>query len=159
MNSISFKKLELSLILSIFLVCFRQGCQTIQPSKTPMEMASETIVTPEPKLILGSGDTLDIKFFNNPELNENQAIRPDGKISLQLIGEVMANGKSPEELKEHLVKLYTPQLRKPDVTVIVRTLANRRVYVGGHVKTPGLLELRPQMTALEAIIQAGGVDC
>src|SRR4030042_6230584 len=158
MNYISLKKSELSLFLSIFLCFFLQGCQTIQPSKTPLEMASETIVTPEPKLILAPGDTLDFKFFNNPELNENQTIRPDGKISLQLIGEIMATAKSPEELRELLVKLYTPQLRRPEVTVIVRTLANRRVYVGGHVTHPGLLELKPQMTALEAIIPAGGVE-
>ena len=130
------------------------GCQTVQPAKTPLQMASE----PEPVVILGPGDVLDVKFFHTPELNETQTIRPDGKISLQLIGEVSVKGKSPDQLKQELVKAYTGQLKVPEVTVIIRSLINRRVYVGGDVNRPGIVEMPARITALEAIMQAGGFD-
>ena len=134
------------------------GCQTVQPAKTPQEMSSEIAYAPEPKLTLGAGDVLDFKFFYNPELNDSQTVRFDGKITLQLIGEVMAQGKAPLELQEEISKLYASQLRRPEATVIVRSLANRRVYVGGFVRTPGLIEMKTRLTALEAIMQAGGFD-
>jgi polysaccharide export outer membrane protein len=130
------------------------GCATIEPAKTPPELASQ----PTPKLTLAPGDVLDIKFYYAPELNESQAVRPDGKIFLQLIGEVDVLGKTPGDLKEELVKSYAGQLRKPEVAVIVRSLSNRRVYVGGDVLRPGLIDIPHPITALEAIMQAGGFD-
>jgi polysaccharide export outer membrane protein len=145
-------------IVAALLMLFAAGCQTAKPAKTPLEMSSEVGSAAEPKLILGTGDVLDFKFFYNPELNDNQTVRPDGKITLQLIGEVMARGKAPLELQEEITKLYASQLRRPEATVIVRSLANRRVYVGGFVRNPMLIEMRTRMTALEAIIQAGGFD-
>jgi len=111
-----------------------------------------------PKVTLGPGDGVDIKFFYNPELNDSQTVRPDGKIALQLVGEVTAQGKTPAELRDELKNLYAPQLKNPEVVVIVRALVDRRVYVGGEVKTPGLLPLPGRLTALEAIMQAGGFD-
>ena len=152
-------KLEFFMSIAIFMtfaLILVSGCQTVQPAKTPQEMSSEIASAPEPKLSLGPGDVLDFKFFYNPELNDSQTVRFDGKISLQLIGEVMAQGKSPLELQEEISKLYASQLRRPEATVIVRSLANRRVYVGGFVRTPGLIEMRTRLTALEAIMQAGG---
>ena len=130
------------------------GCATIEPAKTPPEMASP----PSPKLTLAPGDVLDIKFYYAPELNESQAVRPDGKIFLQLIGEVDVRGKTPGELKDELAGAYSTQLRKPEVAVIIRSLSNRRVYVGGDVLRPGLIDIPHPITALEAIMQAGGFD-
>lgn len=130
------------------------GCTSVKPAVMPQEM----ITHPEPRLALGPGDVLEIKFFNVPELNETQMIRPDGKITMQLLGEVPAQGKTPSQLQDELVRLYTPELRTPKLTVVVKSLANRRVYVGGHVQRPGLIEMPHPLTALEAIMQAGGFD-
>ena len=154
-------KLELFIGLAFFILFALipvSGCQTVQPAKTPQEMSTEIASAPEPKLILGPGDVLDFKFFYNPELNDNQTVRFDGKVTLQLIGEVMAQGKAPIELQEEISKLYASQLRRPEATVIVRSLANHRIYVGGFVRSPGLIAMKTRMTALEAIIQAGGFD-
>lgn len=130
------------------------GCATVQPAKTPQELASQ----PEPRLTLGPADVLEFKFFYTPELNDSQTVRPDGKISLQLIGEVDVKGKTPAELREDLVKAYTGQLRVPEVAVIVRSLSTRRVYVGGDVLRPGIIDMPRPITALEAIMQVGGFD-
>jgi polysaccharide export outer membrane protein len=146
----------LGIAVIFYAAIFVSGCAGL-PAKTAKEMAAPPS-GPEPKLLLGPGDILDFKFFYNPELNDSQTVRFDGKVTLQLIGEVMAQGKAPLELQEEISKLYASQLRRPEATVIVRSLANRRIYVGGFVRKPGLIEMKTRMTALEAIIEAGGFD-
>ena len=121
---------------------------TPQPSSAPEEV----------KVSLAPGDSIEVKFFYTPELNETQTVRPDGNIALLLAGEVRAEGKTPSELQEELVRRYSLHLRNPQVTVIVRSLEGRRVYVGGEVKTPGVIPMPGQLTAMEAIMQAGGFN-
>ena len=87
--------------------------------------------TPPHNYRLQVGDQLDIKFFFNPELNEAVAVRPDGRISLQLVGELMAAGSTVEELKALLKQRYAKELKNPEITVILRSFsanaeANRR---------------------------------
>jgi protein involved in polysaccharide export with SLBB domain len=107
---------------------------------------------------LAPGDVVEVKFFYTPDLNEIQTVRPDGKITLQLIGEIEVEKKSPTELQEELIKLYTPLLKTPEITVIVRSFYERHVFVGGQVMAPGIVEMPGTMTLLEAIMQAGGFN-
>lgn len=102
-------------------------------------------------------DTLDIKFFYNPELNEQIMVRPDGKISLQLIDEVVAAGKTPSELTSELKTLYANDLANPQLTVIVRSFAAHKVYVDGEVYKPGLIPLLGPMTVMQSIAYSGGL--
>ena len=102
------------------------------------------------------GDQLDIKLFFNPELNETILVRPDGKISLQLIDEVQAAGLTPAQLDTELTRLYSQELKRPSVTVIVRSFTGQRVYIGGEVTTPSLIPLTAGMTPLQAVMNAGG---
>jgi len=139
-----------------FLFILSIGCASTEPARVPMASASPR--DPDPAITLGAGDVLDVKFYYAPELNESQAVRPDGKIALQLIGEVEVQGKTPAQLREELVRFYKTQLRRPEVAVIVRSLHNRRVYVGGEVKTPSLIPMPGRLTALEAIMQVGGFN-
>ncbi len=103
------------------------------------------------------GDEIAVKFFYNPGLNEEMTVRPDGKISLQLIPEVSASGKTPAELSQTLKKQYATALRDPAVTVMVRTFSNQRVYLDGELRQPGMVNLIKPTTLLDAIAQAGGV--
>ena len=121
----------------------------IEPLK-PAETKKPYVYTIAP------GDQLDIKFFFNPELNETITVRPDGRISLQLIDEIQAAGLEPSELDKQLTELYSRELRKPVLTVIVRSFTRQRIYVGGEVTTPGLIVLPAGMTTLQAIFQSGG---
>ena len=105
-----------------------------------------------------AGDSIDVKFFYTPELNETQDVRPDGKIALQIIVEVTAVGKTPAQLRWLLEKLYDSHLKDPEISVVVRSFSNQLVYVGGQVMRPGTIEVSGQMTALEASMEAGGVD-
>jgi polysaccharide export outer membrane protein len=138
----------------IFLILTIAGCQTVKPSTQSEPAQPEPL--PVSSVILSPGDGIDFKFFHTPELNDTQTVRPDGKITLQLIGEVTVQGKTPEELRAELIKLYTPELRNPEIAVIIRSLSDRRVYVGGEVNKPGVVPMPGRLTALEAIIEAGG---
>jgi polysaccharide export outer membrane protein len=111
---------------------------------------------PPAPYVIQPNDQLDIKFFYNPELNETVTVRPDGKISLQLVDEIQAAGMQPAELDRHLTDLYAHELKKPVLTVIVRSFTGQRVYVGGEVNRAGLITLQPGLTALQAVIQSGG---
>jgi protein involved in polysaccharide export with SLBB domain len=113
---------------------------------------------PDARVILAPGDLVDVKFFYTPELNESQNIRPDGKITLQLAGEVMAAGLTPSQLQSDLENKYTGLIEKPSVAVIARTLYHRNVYIGGAVNTPGMIEMPGDLTALSAVIRAGGFN-
>jgi protein involved in polysaccharide export with SLBB domain len=106
--------------------------------------------------VIQPGDRLDVKFFYNSELNESVTVRPDGKISLQLVDEVQASGLTPSELDDILTKRYSGELKKPAITVIMRSFTGQRVYVGGEVNKQGIIDLTTGMTALQAVIDAGG---
>ena len=110
-----------------------------------------------PEYYIQPGDQLDIKFFYNPELNETVLVRPDGKISLQLIDDVQAAMITPAQLDRFLTKIYAKELKKPEITVIVRSFSGQRVYVGGEVNRQGIINLTAGMTALQAVFNAGGL--
>lgn len=103
------------------------------------------------------GDTLDIKFFYNPELNESVIVRPDGRISLQLAHDIVVAGLTPEKLNQLLVQKYQSEIRQPEITVIVRTFSAERVYVDGEVFRPGMITLASPITILQALSTAGGM--
>ena len=106
--------------------------------------------------IIQPGDLLEIKFFYNSEMNDGMTVRPDGRISMQLIGEVLAAGLSPGDLSNLLRMKYDKELKSPEVTVIVRSFGSR-VYVDGEVKRPGELELLRPLTVMQAIARAEGI--
>ncbi len=112
-----------------------------------------------PEVILGGGDVLNIRFPLTPELDETQTVRPDGIITLQYIGDVNVIGKTPSELKSELIELHVKanQIKNPDqIIVIVTSLYSQRVYIGGQVNNPGVINFSGRLTALEAIMEAGG---
>lgn len=105
---------------------------------------------------IGPGDELEINFFGAPELNLVQRVRPDGKISVRLFGDVQAAGKTPLDIQTELKELYATELQIKAITVVARTSA--AAYVTGAVIRPGRVELVRPMTALDAVMEAGGFD-
>jgi protein involved in polysaccharide export with SLBB domain len=132
------------------------GCASKNSNVKPIAPLPPSALQAPSVYTIQPGDELDIKFFFNPELNETVTVRPDGKISLQLIDEIHAADLEPLELDRQLTELYSRELRKPVLTVIVRSFTRQRVFVGGEVEQPGLIELPTGMTALQAVFQSGG---
>lgn len=122
----------------------------------------DTSTFPPPKInvpiTLSPGDTIEIKFKYWPELDEVQEIRPDGKISLQMVGDVSVSGLTPEALTNQLTLMYTGKIKEPEIAVIVRTLVNNVVYVGGEVKNPQMIPYKTTLSLLDAVISAGGFN-
>jgi protein involved in polysaccharide export with SLBB domain len=143
--SVAIHVLALSLLLS---ACVEMGIPEI-----PDEPA---VISPDSEFLIGRGDELSIKFFYTAELNEDITVRPDGKISLQLVGEIEAAGKTPEELSSLLKQQYSRVLSNPEVVVILRHSSSERAYVGGEVMQPKMVELDGRTTIADAVFAAGG---
>lgn len=131
-----------------------QGPQPPFAGASAPPMAASTPVGPRVYL-LQPGDSFEVKLFYSPELNETVVVRPDGKISLQLIGEVQAAGVAPVTLERDLRERYAKVLRDPVVAVVVKHFGPQRVFVAGEVRSPGEIPLQENMSALQAIARAG----
>lgn len=107
--------------------------------------------------VLQSGDDIEIKAYNIAELEQVVRIRPDGKISLLLLNDVQAAGYTTDRLGETLSAAFARHYRNPRISVIVRGFSSLSVYVGGEVVRPGLVPLRGNTTALQAVVEAGGL--
>jgi protein involved in polysaccharide export with SLBB domain len=109
-----------------------------------------------PPYLLGAGDLIEIKFTYNPELDTRAVIRPDGAISLAMVGDISSQGLTPTELAKEITARYAEFRAHPEAVVIVVEFAGQRVYVGGEVNGPSLLPLRGVLTGLQAVLNAGG---
>lgn len=132
------------------------GCAQTAPQNThPLAAAAPPPVLAE-KLRLAPGDEIGVDFFYHPELNQDLLVRPDGYISLPHAGEILAAGMQPDALSAVIQRDFADVLKQPDATVIVKSLASRKVYVGGQVSTPSVVKLLPGMSVSQAIVAAGG---
>lgn len=136
------------------LLALAVGCAS-RVAENPAPLPAATNPADQTYLI-EPGDELDIRFFYNPELNEEVTVRPDGSISLPLVGEVRAAGRSPRQVEQTLRDQYSRELRQTAITVIVKGFAGQRVYVDGEVGTPQMVNIMGNLTAMQAIASAGG---
>ena len=146
------RALSCSVFILLLWSCLAACSTTVEPARTAKEMAGD----PVPPLLLKAGDVIDVKFFFVPELDESQIVRPDGFVTLQLIGDVNVQGMRPADLQEELFNKYKAHLKKPNITVMVRRVNDGRVWVGGEVKRPGPVQMNGRMTVLEAVMDVGG---
>ena len=101
-------------------------------------------------------DVLEFLFFKNTELNQARTVGPDGSLSLQLIGTVQVAGRTIEDITDEVTKRYAKELVQPQVTVAVKEYSGLKIYVGGEVNQPGIQVYRGGLTALQAVVAAGG---
>ena len=133
------------------------GHVVVSPESCIAAATADAAADDENNYRIEPNDVLDIDFYLNSEFNDEQVVRPDGKISLRLVGEIQAKGRTPGELAEDLDKAYSHELYSPGVTVHVKSTPGRLVYVDGQVAHPGAFAMPPRMSALQAVTEAGGV--
>lgn len=114
-------------------------------------------VAEQPPYILGPADVVEIVVFGSPEVSRTVTVRPDGVISLPLVGEIEAAGLTPEQLRQKVTALVAAFVRQPRVTVIVREFRRIRVSVLGQVSHPGVFELAQGAAVLDALAAAAGL--
>jgi polysaccharide export outer membrane protein len=105
---------------------------------------------------LGAGDKLRIEVYKEPQLSQSLQVRPDGKITMPLIGDLPAVELTPIELRDRIADALREYVTNPVVTVIVVEALASNIYVMGEVAKPGPIPLQGPMTALQAIAVAGG---
>lgn len=106
--------------------------------------------------IIGPEDILLIQVWREPDFSGLHVVRPDGKITLPLIGEMQAGGLTPEKLGKGLVESLAKYLNNPDVDVSVQSVQSKKYFMDGEVNRPGEYKLVTPTTVLEALSHAGG---
>jgi polysaccharide biosynthesis/export protein len=117
-----------------------------------------TVAAPvDPKTyIIGPEDVLAIRVWREPELSQGVQVRPDGKITMQLVGELHAAGLTPAQLQAKVVEALSEYINKPEVTVSLHSVQSKKYYITGEVNRPGTFPLVVPVTILEALTNSGG---
>jgi polysaccharide export outer membrane protein len=110
----------------------------------------------QPEYRIGAGDKLQINVYKESDLSPALQVRPDGRITMPLVGDIAAAGQTPMQLQRRLSESLREYVANPVVTVMVTEVADRVVYVMGEVATPGAVPLKGSMTVLQALAMAGG---
>jgi len=142
-----------AVIAGIFLLAGCTGGQSLPP-------ASAQIAGPSPDYIIGPLDSIDIFVWRNPELSQTVPVRPDGRVSIPLIEDLQAAGKTPTQLARDIEGQLKKYLQDPIVTVIVQGFNgpyDRQVRIVGEAAHPQALPYRENMTLLDVMIAVGGL--
>jgi polysaccharide export outer membrane protein len=110
-----------------------------------------------PDYVIGPDDVLTIVFWREKDMSGEVAVRPDGKISLPLLNDVQAAGLTPEQLRVQLIEAAGKLIEEPTVTVVVKAINSRKVFVTGQVTKPGPYLLSAPTTVLQLLATAGGL--
>jgi polysaccharide biosynthesis/export protein len=126
----------------------------VRPDKA---VPTETALGPksDSDYVIGADDTLHISVWKEPDLSETLPVRPDGKISMPLLGDVAAAGMTPTALGDSITERLKKFIADPRVTVVVTAMNSRRIFVTGEVTHTGAMPLLPHMTVLQALAAAG----
>lgn len=149
------------LCLSLVLILILPGCATTGASTAgapPIDTAQTQAVD---AYRIGVDDQVQVAVWRNPELGITVPVRPDGMISVPLIGDVLAGGRTPPEVAKDIQDKLSAYVRDPQVAVILTQLRSHeylsRVRVTGAVRQPVSVPFRPGMTVLDAVLAAGGL--
>jgi polysaccharide biosynthesis/export protein len=143
------------LALSTAVPAWAQSKPATPAAPTASQQASE--VTPPPDYVIGAGDVLTVTYWRDKDMTGDYVVRPDGKITLPLINDVEAVGLTPDQLKERLLKASAKLFVDPSITVGLKEINSRKVYINGGVVKPGAYDLLSSMTVAQLISVAGSL--
>ncbi len=145
------KVIFITLILAFSLSAWSQA------PAAPQSPAQPKAATDDPAYVIGAEDTLSVTVWKEPDFsNTALPVRPDGRVSLPLLGDVQAAGRTPTQLSDEITTRLKKYIEEPRVTVVVTGMASRRVFILGEVNHPGPTGMSANMTVLQAISAAGG---
>jgi len=151
-------------MLGIAALCVAQAAKPIlTPAPEPAAPAAAPVATPsgppavDASYVIGPEDVLQVTVWKEPTLSGPVPVRPDGMISMVLLGDVKAAGLTPTQLSANLTTQYKKYIQDPLVTVLVQQVNSQRIFVVGEVGHVGAIALTPGMTPLQAIASAGGL--
>lgn len=124
----------------------------------PSAAAVPTAVALPSDYVIGPEDVIGVVFWRETEMSGDQVVRPDGMITLPLIGDIRAGGLRPDELRDQLTKAAGKYLTDPHVSVVARQINSRKVFITGQVATPGAYPLSGPRSVIQIIALAGGLS-
>ncbi|HXD30881.1 MAG TPA: polysaccharide biosynthesis/export family protein [Pyrinomonadaceae bacterium] len=130
---------------------------SISVTARAQEKAPALTVRTEDRYALTPGDVLDIQYRYTPEFNQTLTVQPDGYISLQIGGDLKVGGRTLQEVRGLILAKVRARLESPEVIVILKEFQKPYVVVAGEVNQPGKIELREKLTAIQAVLLAGGM--
>src|SRR5262245_3578051 len=146
----------------LLLLSLQIGCETLPPPPEATNADAGRFASIEGDYRIGVDDRVQVTVWRNPELSVTAPVRPDGKISVPIIGDVEAGGRTPAEVADIVKGRLSSYIRDPNVVVILTELRSHeflsRVRVTGAVRNPRSMPHRQGMTVLDAVLEAGGVN-
>lgn len=130
------------------------------PGEAPPTTATPAADARAPDYVIGPGDNLSVFVYRSPELSMAVPVRPDGRISLPLVADITAAGRTPVQLAREIEQQLREYVREPNVTVIVTGFVgptSRLVRIVGEAAQPRSIPFREGMTVLDALIESGGL--
>lgn len=144
----------------IWIIAVMAGCAVTGTGRLPEQGTGRAPLIEAYKIDVG--DQLNVNVWKNPELSASGPVRPDGKIAVPLVGDILAVGKTPEELAAEVESLLTDYIKEPNVTIVLTSLQGQsylsRILVTGAVSNTSYQPYHQGMTVLDAILGAGGVS-
>jgi polysaccharide export outer membrane protein len=132
------------------------GQKRIPQSESQTAEVPEATISTSGEYILGAEDVIEVLVWRNEALSRTVSIRPDGKISLPIIGDLQAAGLTATELRDSIKEHLQEYKETPEVSVIIREVNSLAVFIMGEVARPGKLQLRSETTLLQALSLSGG---
>lgn len=132
------------------------GCYSIKTSGPAPKFAA----TPDYRYVIGTGDSISVMVWRNPELSMNVPVRPDGRVTMPLVEDLLALGRTPTELARDIEKELSRYVRDPIVTVMVSGASgpfSEQIRIIGEAARPQALPYRQDMTILDVMIAVGGI--
>jgi polysaccharide export outer membrane protein len=165
MNMAAKNQMKIGIVILALAGTVLAQAQTVTDQHTPADPPTSTTANPpvtrgyaDKTYVIGDDDLLGINVWKEPALTTSIPVRSDGKISLPLIGEVQASGKTPTQLKNDITTRLHTYLSAPDVTVTVLQMNSQKFNILGRVTKPGSYSLSESTTVLDAIAAAGGLQ-
>lgn len=149
------------IVISFAVVLLANGAcaksqRTVSHSEHQTAEMQESTVSASGEYILGAEDVVEILVWRNEALSRTVSIRPDGKISLPIVGDLQAAGLSATQLRDSIKAHLQEYKETPEVSVIIREVNSLAVFIMGEVARPGKLQLRSETTLLQALSLSGG---
>jgi polysaccharide export outer membrane protein len=137
-------------------LCHAQDTEpVVKPEQTPA--TSKATGIPADSYVIGASDTLTVTVWKEPGLTGSLLVRPDGMISMPLLGDIQASGLTPLQLTDQIQARLKKFIQDPNVSVVLTQIHSKIIYLLGEVGKKGSVEMTPDMTLLEAISSAGGL--
>lgn len=152
---------RLALLVSAVTVVLAGACSSykdIPRYEGPVveEMGAVPEASVPPVYRIDYGDVLTVQSLYHEDLTSTSAVRPDGQVTVSGLGDFYAVGLTPDELEADIVRRASITHRNPVVSVLVKEYTEHRAYIGGQIRNPGFVKIRPGLTSLRAVVERGG---